>query len=243
MGCWDELCLLCGVSGGGPNNLLSSYDVAQAAPKITSEILSASSTNATKTKHDESTLLAIVTDGLSSTFPDTNGPYGRRDWLPEGVESDDAVTADPRHYNTWRSIAVGYFQRVDNDGLPPVRLRDEEPTRLVPDGRHVSVRQVVDCYVGDYNIVVCTETLPDGKLGEVQKDRFSMCSVVHGYNPNVAMCERCYYYLKYWRDIEEDAPDGHGRELGFAGELYETVNSRKAERGACLFWTLEVLSY
>lgn len=218
MGSWDELCLLCGICGGGPSHLLSAHSLEKYAQQIASEIA------AGKGGEEDSKLFAIVKDALAATF--STSSLHRRSWLPDGVGADGAVTADPEHYTTWRNVAVGYFDEESGEGRAPMR-----EDRLVPDGKLVQVRQVVDGNSGDFSSVVCSVVTPNGKAIEVQREVPSMCSVVHGFHPNIALCERCYYYLKSWLNTENMPAPADGHNLPFAGELYEIVSSRKEERG------------
>lgn len=219
MGCWDELCVVCGVSGGGPSELLSSYTLDTDSRKIASEIAVSDSTHTLS----EDSLFAIVRDALEATI--TPRSLSRASWLPDGVGSGVEVGPSFDFYNTWRCVAVGYFDRESGEGRAPVR------DGLVPDGKHVRVRQVIDEYAGDFSRVVCTVATPSGREVEVQREKLSMCAVVHGIQPNIRTCERCYYYLRNWVDTDSLPPPASNRKLSFAGELYETLNSRKMLRG------------
>lgn len=218
MGSWDELCLLCGICGGGPSHLLSEHSLEKYARQIASEIA------ASKAVEEDFKLFVIVKGALAATVPHSSFP--RHSWLPDGVGADGEVTANPEYYTTWRDVAVGYFDEESGEGRAPMR-----EDSLVPDGKHVQVRQVVDGNSGVFSSLVCSVVTPNGKDIEVQREAPSMCSVVHGFHPNIALCERCYYYLKSWLDTENMLPPADGRNLPFAGELYEIVNSRKEERG------------
>lgn len=222
MGCWDELCLLCGVGGGGPGGITGKYSVEEDARKCASELVATQASMGM----DEEELYNIVLTALRTTVATSTVQIGNPSWMPEGLGSDAEVTADPKGYTTWRDVAVGYFDKESGEGTALTR-----EGRLAPDGKNTRVRQVVDCYAADYSSVVCRAIAPSGKEIEVQRQAPTRCSVVHGFSPNIALDERCYYYLKFWRDASSLPPPADSRNLSFAGELYEIVNSRKKLRG------------
>lgn len=239
MGCWDELCLLCGVSSSGPTAILSTYRVENTTNQIVKEL------NLEHITHPR--LFEIVKEALFSSFPDSDKRWQRPEWLPDGMGSDMAIIPDPLHLETWRNIAIGYFRpSFSCDATAP--SREIENGFLVPDGRHVHVRQVGDVYAGDYNRVLCTVDKPStGQPIEVEMDKGSACSVrVFGdnfFNPNIAMCERCYHYLKYWLDTSSLPPARNGCNLSFPGELYEIVNSRIELRSVFKFHLSALQTY
>lgn len=206
---WDQLCLLCGIRpAGGPSALLRHDNLSIAARQIASEI-----------RDDDDELYSIVKEGLSATFhPDEKRLDFRHEWLPDGLGYD--VDADRMvNYATSYCVAIGYFSN-NEDGMAPIR-EDQ-----VPDGMNVRVRQVMNNFQGgDFETVV--QLLANGR--ERRDDVPSACSVEHENNPNFALCERCYYFLKSWIDRSSLPPSI--RDLTFAGELYEVINSQEPRRG------------
>lgn len=246
-----EVCPLCGISrNGGPCSVLQRMDRDSAAHAIAQEILSASTTSSTPldaTGDIDAGLTDVVKEMLSTTI---SRQTLRPEWMPDGVGCESTVTlTSPKHYLTWRWIAVGYFQEgsgvggddeLDSDddcaGYAPVR---DNGVDNFPDGRNVQVRTVTDdnplCRTMDFCQVVVRPTT-DTIAGDTQEqiiDLSSICTARPYLNPNIAMCERCYYYLKHWLDTAGLPPPL----ISFPGELYEIVNSQlelRERRGLCL---------
>lgn len=232
-----EVCPICGVprSGAPRSVVLYREYLDKAALTIAEEIMLASANS--RTSRDpavdvDPSLVHIVKEALSTTLPNPRQNI-RPEWMPDGVGREDTVTlTSPKHYSTWRWIAVGYFKDdryVDedpeqDDGLKSgyCLARDKGGIYNFPDGRNAQIRTVTDdrpfARFMRFDQVVF-------RAGEAQvqtEDLFSTCNAWDYPNANIAMCERCYYYLKYWLDTAGlPAPL-----ISFPGELYEIVNSQ-----------------
>ena len=204
MGSWDELCLLCGVYGG-PCDIVSRYGLDDVVKAIVSDI-----------RPDDPELAEVIKDALLASLPPAQRTLGYApEWLPAGMGNGG--------YSSGAWVAVGHFNA---DGEAPLS------GGRVPDGRGVQVRRVRDGDGGDFGELLVTD-----KHGEeASENTYTVCSVRREEGrPNFFLCERCYAYLESWLDRESLPPSsrasGSDCELPFASELYEIVNSRKAQRG------------
>ncbi|KAI0340540.1 hypothetical protein BDW22DRAFT_1346780 [Trametopsis cervina] len=98
---------------------------------------------------------------------------------------------------------------------------------FIPAGKNVQIRQVGDCNGGYFTTVIRTR----GWWDELVEHVISGSSTIDNPTPNFALCQRCYYYLKFWLDMSTLPAPFNNRPQSFAGELYELVNSRTAHRG------------
>ncbi|KAI0346160.1 hypothetical protein BDW22DRAFT_725295 [Trametopsis cervina] len=208
MGSREQLCLLCGVCAvGGPHLLLPQHKLEEVTEQL-----------ATETKKGDLETQRIIAEALATMFFPTEMEVGfRHEWRPEGA---GPVAGEVLHYYTDRCIAIGYFEPDDNLGAAPRR------GDLIPDGTNVRIRQVGECAGGFF----CTVMRARGWRDEPAEVRISDCSTTDGSNPNLAVCQRCYHYLKFWLDMSTLPASCNERSLSFAGELYEVVNSRTARR-------------
>lgn len=204
MGCWDELCLLCGVTFG-PRWITGRTQASEDAQAIAEEI-----------RPNDSELYRIVEEALMSTFSDKDRllsyvPW----WTPEGVGYEG--------YSTGFWVAVGYF---NVDGFAPIR------DGKIPDGRRVQVRHVNNPDSGSFNILWVWRkgrqvwkdvTTCCSALGEGRSNVF-LCNRCYSYLETWLDRESL--------PRTSPNPGFEGRMLSpLAGELYEIVNSRKAMRG------------
>ncbi|EKM51740.1 uncharacterized protein PHACADRAFT_262052 [Phanerochaete carnosa HHB-10118-sp] len=206
MGCWDELCLLCGVCCGPAYlQVLSRRHVAEEAEAIAYEI---SSGNVE--------LVEIIKEALLSSDDGTRR-LGTRPWQPKGLARNGY--ADD-------FIAVGCFDD-DNTGFAPIR------DGKAPRGEHVEVRKVDSIRSGRFTDIIVTR---DGKRVTKSWIHLSNCSARFPESiSNIWLHSRCYRYLENWLDWENLLPPSDasfsGRPpLSFASELYEIINSRKFQR-------------
>lgn len=125
MGEWDELCLLCGISGeGGPLATITLREIKTLAKQI-----------AKMNEDFEEDITTIIYDAFTSlTLESKKRGYI---WFPEGVKYAQSYVA---------CIAIGYF--VDDLNIFP------RPERKYPDGRHVRVRRVVGHSSGDFERIL-----------------------------------------------------------------------------------------
>ena len=232
------------------------------AQSIAEEIISAPGLpNPTKTPIDFTdlgTILDVVKECLLTASKSSNSNH-RPAWMPDGVGCEDQDTlTHPQHYITWRWIAVGYFREarrvgqphdIDSRYCPPGFAPDRsgQSGGIIPDGQNVQVRTVAG---GGprmaFGMVVVTSAGNRTSSGETYapielEKLLSVCTITAGTvgNPNFAMCERCYHYLKYWL-FTDDLP---APTLPFVGELYEIVNSqRDPESLACVSFLTTVMN-
>ena len=137
------------------------------------------------------------------------------------------------------TIAIGHFDE-DNDDDTPHRIEKTETgwMRRIPDGVGVETRFVRDPLCGEFSEVY-TPADPSRGIEEV-KDKLSRTSSSNylydglmrepGFG-NFFLSRCCYHYLEAWLDFSRFTAPSHGRNLSFAGELYEVVNSQPEGRG------------
>lgn len=205
MGCWDELCLICGVCGNGPRALLHKSSIDEEAEAIAKDIIANEPHD--KTPHE---LQEIIREGLVATGPDDwtkDTP-----WVPRGLGS----------YSEMHDVAIGHFDPDTGE----CQLKNNR----FPRGKGVEVLRVaggIDS--GTAEKVICEV---DGKNVEVER---YLTVTSSARNPNFAVCGHCYHYLEVWLDWSSFPPrscafPASRKPLRYAGELYEIVNSRKRRR-------------
>lgn len=207
MGCWDELCLLCGVSGSGPRDI-AHRDIATEAKTIADEICPG---NVELVQILEQAL-RIAEEGEQDGHRDDKKP-----WLVNGLG-----------YNGYAEdyIAIGCFDD-ENIGFAPMR------EGKAPRGEHVEVRRVDGISSGSFTQVVVER---DGRQVKENRDTNCSATDSAGM-PNVWLDSRCYHYLESWVDWKSvPAPSKHHISSrppleSFASELYEMIYSRKRQRG------------
>ncbi|KAF5334595.1 hypothetical protein D9758_018434 [Tetrapyrgos nigripes] len=203
MGGWDELCVFTGIRpGGGPTVL--TFDVESTAEKMAEEMMIMSPHGQNFTVEQLMIILKDVLDLCSRS-----DGFGRGHWWPDGFGHGG-------FYDT--AIAIGYFGQF---GFCNAMYWDQD-LRRAAGGREVELRRVraPDGYGGFSTI------LPLGSLdvGETQEEEEAekentVCTSYDG-STNFFALEGPYRYLEAWIN----------REMDFAGELYEIVNSRSNGR-------------
>lgn len=208
-----EVCPLCGVGrSGGPRYFVTDSNMNDLTYGLAYEMAGCVMYDSPETLPPRhwARICEIAKEALSTTLP----AYVHPTWLPDGVGCESRETLrDPRHYTTWRWVAVGYFQNgednVDHDeeneddtsGLPGYApVRDGLLAGDIPDGKNVQVRMVSGNNLDDESMVFDKVFItPPAGTQERTKRAYvqSMCWVLWAVNPNFAMCERCYHYLKY----------------------------------------------
>ncbi|GJE88835.1 F-box protein [Phanerochaete sordida] len=205
MGCWDELCLLCGVSGSGPRDI-AHRDIATEAKTIADEICPGNVE-----------LVQILEQALRVSEEGEQGELrdDRKPWLVNGLG-----------YNGYAEdyIAIGCFDD-ENIGFAPMR------EGKAPRGEHVEVRRVDGISSGSFTQVVVER---DGRQVKENRDTNCSATDSAGM-PNIWLDTRCYHYLESWVDWQSvPAPSKHHISsrppLSFASELYEMIYSRKRQR-------------
>jgi hypothetical protein len=137
-------------------------------------------------------------------------------------------------------VAIGHFEE-DNDEDTPHRIEKTATgwMRRIPDGVGVETRHVRDPLCGEFSVVV-TPVNPVQGIEEVEENRLSRTSSSNYIYPELreepgfgnfflSLC--CYHYLQAWLDFSRFPAPSHNRNLSFAGELYEVVNSQPEGRG------------
>lgn len=216
-----QLCPLCGICySGGPTSLTSLILNAENEDTIARAFL------ANLTSPDQALGLHLPEDTqelLSTIHASVKACHAAMsDW--RGSQSEDSRWS----CSTW--VAIGYF---DEDGQAPV---ERYRTRVfVPDGSNVTVRQVTDSYYASFQNALSDGVGADGMASrKVWHDVISNCDIEDDPTcPNIAMCLRCFYYLKAWLDGDTLPLPSDGRRLSFAGELYEIVNSQDSRGELC----------
>ena len=226
MGCWDSLCLLCGVApGGGPESLAAKYCLHDDLQPIVAELRQLG----VMKQLDDEELIRILEEGFDAGIANDT-------ILPRGYGLGDYC----QNY-----IGIGYW---DDHGEFGFRRRyDASGARLdqylVPDGRDVSVRRLRGggSYGGKFDYV-----LERGMSGQIEEtSRLTLCDPAG--SPCLFLCEHCYHFLAAWLDFDSlpnrsVAFPNDPTPLDFPGELYEVVNSRRNQRGTfCMFLTIPIV--
>ncbi|PPQ96046.1 hypothetical protein CVT26_004679 [Gymnopilus dilepis] len=222
MGHYDELCLLCGIS---PIPLSDIYtDPSYGAEDLAEKVIEYDSTLLEDMDLDEEGLQEVLYRALSAESADGLDWFTRPGWRWEGFT---------------RCIAVGHFV-VDGDTPHEIVRVDEGCMRKIPDGQGVETRLVDDANCGEFRRVIDETIDEEGNVIETKEEKLSRTSStnyiydkLHDLEDsfgNFFVSEGCYHYLQAWLDFAQLPPAQHDRQLTFAGELYEVINSRQQGR-------------
>lgn len=225
MGHWDELCLLCGVSPIPPTAV---YDDPGNAEDLADKLVEYDSSLLDDMKMKKETLTDLLEKALEAEYPDGLDWYTRPGWRWDGFMD---------------CVAIGHF-RADGDTPHHIVLTDAGYTRKIPDGMDVETRLVTKAMCGEFGAVIHRKLDKDGNMTETEEEMLSRTGarnyLYHELDEistgNFFLSEGCYHYLQHWLDYSRIPKPSHDRQLSFAGELFEIVNSRKEGRGAFKWW-------
>ena len=202
MGCWDELCLLCGI-WSGKAFLMDASDIDEEAQAIVSEL---------RLDHPEpfSVVQSALSSALGQTSPLDDGESVVL--LPDGVDD----------YNERERVAVGYF--AGDQGTVPVR------GDKIPDGRRVEMRRVCEGDSATFEVRLSVkegreiqERLASQCTAGDDSSRanFFFCRRCYAY---------LVHWVDWGRLPPRSDASSLGT-MSIPAELYEIVNSRKELRG------------
>jgi hypothetical protein len=228
MGHWDELCLLCGISPLPPAELF--LDPANGAAELADEIESYDPTLLSDLSIKREELEDLLYSAIL-LFPDMDSLKLQPLW-------------DCKMFND--CVAIGHFDE-DNEQDTPHRIEETETgwRRRIPDGVGVETRFVRNPMCGEFETVVIPANPAKGtaeaELTELSRTSssnyiYSELTREPGFG-NFFLSRACYHYLQAWIDFARLPALSHNRNLSFAGELYEVVNSQLEGRGQsyCIF--------
>ncbi|PVG01671.1 hypothetical protein CPB86DRAFT_812300 [Serendipita vermifera] len=218
MGCWDELCLICGLRpGGGPDALFGDLD------ECVEMILNSLKEQKLKLRLNKKQARAEIRKVLKlfdAEDEDTPTEY-------EKAIVDGSIPPGPyfpltsESWDGWAAIAIGVFDE-DDDDIEPAK------------GNMVTTR-LVSCptgYGGSFEGV-------EGMDEDVTTDAST--------NSNNFFCLRApYYYLQAWVDRDSLPPRQTAfplePDMSFEGEFYEIINSKPDSRSEGI-GTLDYIDY
>ena len=226
MGHWDEVCLLCGISPLPPAELF--LDPVYGIEELANEIESYDPTLLSDLSIEREKLEDLL-HSATLLFPDIDSLRAEPLW-------DSKTFSD--------CVAIGHFHE-DKDQDTPHRIEKTETgwMRKIPDGVGIETRFVLDSICGEFETVVIPGNPAKGiAAAELTKlSRTSSSNYLYhelGREPgfgNFFLSRACYHYLQAWIDFGRLPAPSHNRNLSFAGELYEVVNSQLEGRGQSYF--------
>ncbi|KAF8903673.1 hypothetical protein CPB84DRAFT_1746072 [Gymnopilus junonius] len=221
---WDELCPLCGIAPDPPHHIYA--DPITGADDLTTKIIDYDPSLLDDMEMDEDTLRDMLEKILEMDPPgDPNSPR----WHWEGFEN---------------CIAVGSESLMSHENF---RMGNEYKA-IIPDGKGVEVRLVSGPQYGVFSCIIHRAVDEAGNAIQSIEKKFSNTSsninldhngLEDSMFGNFFLSEGCFRYLQAWLDFGRFPPPQHDRQLSFAGELYEVVNSRKDGR----WWHGGILPY
>jgi hypothetical protein len=161
-----------------------------------------------------------------------NSEQDLQDFLNEIMDKiDDSEHIESCGSAFKRCIAFGYFDDDNHEGCPYEDDSDRIVKRRIPDGKFVTTRIVDLGTGGNFGREAIRTKDADGALVEqLERRRTRTSSLQQDGIGNFFLSECCFQFIQAWIPIEDLPPMWDGRELSFAGELWEVLNSREKGR-------------